>query len=123
MIRCIQFKLILLLAAMFIFVAVNAQNVGINATGAVPNASAILDVSATDKGFLIPRIALTQTTSNAPIGPTIITSLLVYNTATVNDVTPGFFITGTERYGFAFNPIWILTMIGTKKPPQLHRII
>ncbi len=70
---------------------VSAQNVGINATGAAPNASAILDVSATDKGFLIPRVALTQTTSNAPIGATIITSLLVYNTATVNDVTPGFY--------------------------------
>jgi hypothetical protein len=59
-----------------------AQNVGINATGAAPNASAILDVEATDKGFLIPRVALTQTSSNAPIGASIITSLLVYNTAT-----------------------------------------
>ncbi|HOY42033.1 MAG TPA: hypothetical protein PLX60_09235, partial [Chitinophagales bacterium] len=68
-----------------------AQNVGINATGAAPNASAILDVEATDKGFLIPRVALTQTSSNAPIGASIITSLLVYNTATINDVTPGFY--------------------------------
>jgi hypothetical protein len=72
-------------------VKLNAQNVGINATGAAPNASAILDVSATDKGFLIPRVALTQTTSNAPIGASIVTSLLVYNTATINDVTPGFY--------------------------------
>jgi hypothetical protein len=80
-----------------------AQNVGINATGAAPNASAILDVEATDKGFLIPRVALTQTSSNAPIGASIITSLLVYNTATINDVTPGFYY-WNGRFGFAFNP-------------------
>ena len=68
-----------------------SQNVGINATGAAPNASAILDVSSADKGFLIPRVALTQTNSNAPVGAGIVTSLLVYNTATINDVTPGFY--------------------------------
>lgn len=43
------------------------------------------------KGILIPRVALTQTTSNAPVGASVATSLLVYNTATVNDVTPGFY--------------------------------
>lgn len=74
-----------------IILNVHAQNVSINSTGATPNASAGLDVDFTNKGFLIPRVALTQTTSNAPIGATIITSLLVYNTATVNDVTPGFY--------------------------------
>ena len=91
MIKFIQPKILFLLLSTVVFSVVHAQNVGINATGAAPNTSAILDVSATDKGFLIPRVALTQTTSNAPIGATIITSLLVYNTATVNDVTPGFY--------------------------------
>ncbi len=85
------FCAVLLLIFVVILKNVTAQNVGINATGAAPNASAILDVSATDKGFLIPRVALTQTTSNAPIGASITTSLLVYNTATVNDVAPGFY--------------------------------
>jgi hypothetical protein len=33
-----------------------SQNVGINSTGAVPNASAALDIDATDKGILIPRM-------------------------------------------------------------------
>ena len=35
---------------------VQAQNVGINATGAAPDASALLDLSATNKGFLITRV-------------------------------------------------------------------
>jgi len=75
-----------------------AQNVGINSTGAVANASAFLDIGdgavpagGDTKGLLIPRVALTITTSNAPVGAGIATSLLVYNTATVNDVTPGYY--------------------------------
>lgn len=68
-----------------------AQNVGINTTGSIPNTSAGLDIDFTNKGLLIPRIPLIQTTSNAPIGAGIAISLLVYNTATVNDVTPGYY--------------------------------
>src|SRR3990172_5483113 len=68
-----------------------SQNVGINPTGAAPNSSAGLDVDFTNKGLLIPRVALTITTSNAPIGAGVTTSLLVFNTATVNDVTPGYY--------------------------------
>ncbi len=77
-----------------------AQNVGINGTGAAPDASAILDldvssaVFATKKGLLIPRVALTATNSALPITAPA-TSLLVYNTATAgaapNNVTPGFY--------------------------------
>jgi environmental stress-induced protein Ves len=83
-------KLILLLCIFALFSSVNAQNVGINATGATAHSSAILDVSSSSSGILIPRLALTQTTSAAPVtSPEI--SLMVYNTATVNDVTPGFY--------------------------------
>lgn len=75
-------------------VAVHAQNVGINATGANPDASAMLDVSSTNSGLLIPRVALTARNVAAPI-TTPATSLLVYNTATAgtapNNVTPGFY--------------------------------
>ena len=38
-----------------------AQNVGINTTGAAADVSAILDILATNKGMLIPRVALTST--------------------------------------------------------------
>lgn len=71
-----------------------AQNVGVNTTGAIANPSALLDVDAApgnNKGLLIPRVPLTITTSNAPIGVGVATSLLVYNTVTLNDVTPGYY--------------------------------
>lgn len=73
----------------------NAQNVGINPTGALPNSSAGLDVDFSNKGVLIPRVALTARNSNAPIGAGIANSLLVYNTATAgtfpNNVYPGYY--------------------------------
>lgn len=67
-----------------------SQNVGINISGSAPNSSAGLDVDFTSKGLLIPRLALTQTSSASPVTSPA-TSLVVYNTASVNDVTPGFY--------------------------------
>ncbi len=56
-----------------------AQNVGINASGAAPDASAVLDVVATDKGLLVPRVSITNALTAAPVTAPV-TSLLVYNT-------------------------------------------
>ncbi|MFN0203550.1 MAG: shufflon system plasmid conjugative transfer pilus tip adhesin PilV, partial [Bacteroidia bacterium] len=55
-----------------------------------PNASAQLQVLATNKGLLIPNVALTATNSVTPITSPA-TSLLVYNTATAGNVTPGYY--------------------------------
>ncbi|MCG3164720.1 MAG: hypothetical protein POELPBGB_00479 [Bacteroidia bacterium] len=62
----------------------------ISATGVAPDASAMFEVVATDKGMLIPRVALTSTAASAPVTSPL-TSLLVYNTAAVSDVTPGYY--------------------------------
>lgn len=70
-----------------------AQNVGIGTSA--PNSSSKLEISSTNSGLLIPRVALTMTTAAGPITAPA-TSLLVYNTATVADVTPGYYYwTGT----------------------------
>ncbi len=55
-----------------------AQNVGINSSGATPNASALLDLSSTSLGLLVPRMTTAQ--MNAIAAPA--TSLLIYNTTT-----------------------------------------
>jgi uncharacterized protein (TIGR02145 family) len=54
------------------------SQVGINATGANPNSSAILDVSGTNKGLLINRMTTAQ--RNAIVSPA--NSLLIFNTST-----------------------------------------
>ena len=76
------------------FSTIFAQNVGINSAGTSPHSSAGLDVDFTNKGVLIPRVALTSRTDNATISSPQ-TSLLVYNTATAgttpNNVYPGYY--------------------------------
>jgi hypothetical protein len=62
--------------------------------GATPNASAKLEINATNRGLLIPNVALTARNAAGPI-TTPATSLLVYNTATAgaspNNVVPGYY--------------------------------
>src|SRR5436305_2081662 len=86
--------LTLMILALFSVKEAIAQNVGVNSTGAAPNTSAMLDVAATDKGLLVPRVTLSSINDVATI-TTPATSLLVYNTATAgvspNNVTPGFY--------------------------------
>lgn len=88
---------------LFIFLSfsfiINAQNnVGIGTN--TPNSSAKLDIDVTSdgaaakKGLLIPRVALTSTSSASPVASPAV-SLMVYNTATASSgatlVTPGFY--------------------------------
>ena len=58
------------------FIFSQSSGLGINTSGAAADKSAILDVSATDRGLLIPRM----TTANRPANA--IESLLIYNTTT-----------------------------------------
>ncbi|MCL6217381.1 hypothetical protein [Zunongwangia pacifica] len=55
-----------------------------------PNSSAMLDVVSTNKGVLVPRIQLDKTDQQNPVSNPA-NGLLVFNTATQNDVTPGFY--------------------------------
>ncbi len=68
----------ILLSAVTIILSgtVFAQNVGINTTGAVPDASSMLDVSSTNKGFLTPRMTTAQRTAIAAPA----NGLMVYDT-------------------------------------------
>ncbi len=66
----ITFLLCILLAS-----SARAQGVGINTSGLAPDSSAILDVSATDKGALFPRM----TTAQRNVIPSPATGLLIYN--------------------------------------------
>lgn len=85
-----------------------AQNIGINGTGAAPAASALLDVSAPDKGLLIPRVALTSTADVTTIASPA-TSLLVYNTATVSNVSPGFYFWNGSAWTRLNSNDWSIT--------------
>ena len=87
-------KQIILVIGLFFTITCNSQS-GIGTT--TPNASAKLEVAATDKGFLPPRVALTASNAFSPIVGTAAnaTGLLVYNTASAgaapNNVVPGYY--------------------------------
>lgn len=87
-------KRIFLVATSVMLCSVLASGqVGVNTTS--PNASSALDITSTDKGFLMTKVALTGTDDNTTITPNPTTGLLVYNTATAGtpgtEVVPGFY--------------------------------
>ena len=102
-----------------------SQNVGINPTGSAPNSAAGLDVDFPDKGVLIPRVALTGTANFAPLSAHV-AGMIVYNTASAGNVTPGFYYNDGTRWIAGLKPgtatgdmvywdgaSWVLLPVGT----------
>lgn len=87
---------------------VAAQSVGINASGAAPAASSILDVSSTTKGMLVPRMTLAQ--RGAIVGP--VTGLLIYQT----DGAAGFWYYDGTVWNRMGNGNGTVTSVGTTAP-------
>lgn len=88
---------------------VRAQNVGINATGAAPDASAMLDVVSTTRGALIPRMTTLQRTAIA--APAV--GLFVYDT----NLNAFLYWDGTAWRMMAYSGGWLLngnTLAGTE---------
>lgn len=69
---------LLCIAVSIFFINGWSQNIGINATGALPDAKAMLDISSTTSGLLIPRLTTAQ--RNAITSPP--NGLQIYNTTT-----------------------------------------
>lgn len=76
--------LITLLTGNFIF-----AQVGIGTD--VPSPSAQLEIKSSNRGVLIPQIALTSVTDQVTITAGNVESLLVYNTSNSNSLTPGYY--------------------------------
>lgn len=76
-----------------------SAQVGIGNTS--PNPSSQLEITATDKGVLFPRITLRDNTDTSTIKEGNINSLFVYNTATVagsNAVNPGYYYWNQNKW-------------------------
>jgi hypothetical protein len=100
------FKVISLLIVSLFTATCFSQSVSINNTGAAADSTAMLDVSSTAKGLLIPRMAAVQRT--AIVNPA--TGLLVYQT----DGEPGFYYyNGTNWF------LLVTTAVNTDKQNTL----
>lgn len=86
---------------LFFCKGLQAQNASVNNTGTAANASAMLDVSAANKGLLIPRVSLVSASDVSTIASPA-TSLLVYNLATSgtapDNVVPGYYYWNGSRW-------------------------
>ena len=65
----------------------------------LPNKDAILELESSNKGFLHVRVSLTRTTDSAPL-TSHVAGMMVYNTATVNDVLPGIYYNDGTKWVF-----------------------
>lgn len=74
-------KKILFFAIILYSIATQAQNVGINSTGSAPRDCAMLDILSSNKGLLIPTVALTNVATYLPLTGTAVDGLLVYSSA------------------------------------------
>jgi hypothetical protein len=82
-------KNIFLTVALTAGIMASAQvKIGDNVT--TMNANSLLELESTNKGVLFPRVALTSTTSFAPLSAHV-EGMTVYNTATASDVKPGLY--------------------------------
>src|SRR4051812_28490088 len=85
--------LLLSLVSMLFVLSLAAQQKvkdGTVLNGNLPNKDALLELETSNKGFLMVRVALVQTTNAAPLTAHV-AGMMVYNTATTGDVTPGIY--------------------------------
>ena len=88
-----NFILFLLITASCMVHSAQAQNMAINIDGSTPDASAMVDIASTTKGFLMPRMTTTQQNTI----PSPATGLLIFNT------TDNVFKVNT---GTSATPVW-----------------
>lgn len=92
-------NLFILLILAFCLIDAHAQ-VAVNIDGSLPDNSAMLDVKATGRGFLAPRMTLAQRPASPVVG------LLIYQT----DNTPGYYFyngSAWQRVGTAGSDYWL----------------
>jgi uncharacterized protein (TIGR02145 family) len=83
-------KIILQLILVTLLPILGIAQVAVTTDGSSPNSNAMLEIKSTNKGLLPPRIALTSTSAASPLSSHV-EGMMVYNTATAGDVTPGFY--------------------------------
>ncbi len=83
-----------------------SKNISINTTGNAADPSAILDINASNKGLLIPRVALQSATDGATIVSPA-TSLMVYSQGGV--LTDGYYYNS----GTPASPVWVMMINST----------
>ena len=105
--KAVLFKYLFLLICLILFL--NSQvlsQVSLNTTGNPPNSSAALDIDFSNKGLLIPRVALQNNTDASTISNPA-NSLIVYNTGSGGLIPAGYYYNA----GTTVSPNWVRLLI------------
>src|SRR5690554_1183670 len=89
-------RILLTFLVILAFSQISIAQVGIGTE--TPNRSAQLEVVSASKGILLPRVELTSTTDQTTIRNGNVNSLMVFNTQTINDITPGYYYWFDNRW-------------------------
>jgi len=92
-----MFSILLLLLS----VQAGFSQIAINTSGASADPSAMLDVNATDKGLLIPRVSLNSLSDSLLPVNNPATGLIVYNTG--ENMTPGIYMWNGQKWASLVN--------------------
>ncbi|MCZ4245940.1 beta strand repeat-containing protein, partial [Pedobacter punctiformis] len=92
------FSLAILLSAFGVSAQQKVKD-GTVAGGNLPNKDAILELESSNKGFLHTRVALKASTNAFPLSAHV-AGMMVYNTATENDVVPGIYYNDGSKWVF-----------------------
>jgi hypothetical protein len=90
------YRKLLFISILLILSSTSYGQVGIGNSN--PNDSAMLDIVSTNKGVIIPRIALTGSKDLTTITNGNVESLLIYNTATIFDISPGYYYWSNNKW-------------------------
>lgn len=91
-----KLKRAILLGLYTLMPSIFSAQVGINTQ--TPHPDSILELKSSDKGFLPSRVELSSLASPTPLS-THVEGMIVYNTATANDVTPGLYVNDGTKWG------------------------
>lgn len=81
-----------------------------------PNPSTQLEIVATDRGVLLPQVSLTSSTDTQTITNGNVEGLLVFNTSTIADITPGYYYWNSTQWDRLDNEQEIFTSNGAPTP-------
>lgn len=96
-IKSISIRTIIILFSFFIYIPNTFSQVKIGDNPKTINADAMLEVESNSKGILLPRIALKSTSTSFPL-KSFTAGMIVFNTSTINDLTPGLYYCDGKKW-------------------------
>jgi hypothetical protein len=92
-----QYISIIMILVMLGYNTEASSQIKIGESNKTMNSDAMLEIESSNKGFLLPRVALVSTSSSLPL-KTFTSGMIVYNTSTTNDLSTGLYYSDGTKW-------------------------